>query len=342
MDIDVFPRHELGTVFAVLRTALRPSGPLGLAERRFLQTYARITDYPLVPANPPPIAPHEVRIEGAHQRKRLTQLAAMAALLSRPLKADSVAFVRALSRRLTTHDSVVDVLDALLRGHRFRVRMLAVRRGFRVMIKEAHRSEGAAGVLRFFTAMLLKAPVNRDKLWNYKRLGLLPEGTLGREYWKHMVREGFGFPGEPAGIPDAVAYHDIAHVIAGHEATPLGEIQQGSFQGGNRREDGFAFVQFVLLQFHHGVRITPGTAAQVDHFDPELVLWAIQRGAKCNVDMTHQWDYWPLMSLTLEQARAKCGLLPKLPAASRWPTPGQTRSEGRCEPGLGLGARIAR
>ena len=36
------------------------------------------------------------------------------------------------------------------------------------------------------------------------------------------------------------------HVLAGHEATPLGEIQQGSFQGGNRRQDGFFFIQFVL------------------------------------------------------------------------------------------------
>jgi hypothetical protein len=42
------------------------------------------------------------------------------------------------------------------------------------------------------------------------------------------------------------------------------------------------------------------------------VLWAMHRGAKCTVDMTHQWNFWPLMPLTLEEARAKCGLLPKL------------------------------
>jgi len=46
------------------------------------------------------------------------------------------------------------------------------------------------------------------------------------------------------------------------------------------------------------------------------VLWAIHRGAKCNVDITHQWNFWPLMSLTLQEARAKCGLLPKLPASA--------------------------
>jgi len=28
--------------------------------------------------------------------------------------------------------------------------------------------------------------------------------------------------------------------------------------------------------------------------------------------MTHQWNFWPLMVLELEEARAQCGLLPKL------------------------------
>jgi hypothetical protein len=159
-----------------------------------------------------------------------------------------------------------------------------------------------------------------------------------------MVREGFGFPGEPGGIPDAVAYHDIAHVLAGHDATPTGEIQQGSFQGGNRREDGFCFVQFVLLQFHQGIRITPTTAAQVGHFDPELVLWAIHRGAQCAVDMTQQWNYWPLMSLPLAEARARCGLLPKLsaaPAATPRQLPLPEHDEGSFEPPLRLRAGIA-
>ena len=111
--------------------------------------------------------------------------------------------------------------------------------------------------------------------------------------------------------------HDITHVLAEHDTTPLGEIQQGSFQGGNRREDGFFFIQFVILQFHHGVKITPATGPQTGNFDPEKVLWAIHRGAKCNVNVTHQWNYWPLMSLPLQEARAKCGLLPKLPGSVR-------------------------
>jgi len=316
MDIDVYSRQELDTVFRVLRTALSPDGALQLRERRFLETYARITGYALSASDPQLLSPGEVHIAGEHQRKRLIQLAAIATLLSHPLKPGSVAFLRQLSLQLGVKDSVVDVVDALQKGRRLKVRMLAVRRAFRAMTKEAYLSEGFMGVLRFFGALVLKTAVNKDKLWNYKRLGLLPDGTLGREYWKHLTEVGFGFPGEPGGIADSVAYHDIGHVLAEHDTTPLGEIQQGSFQGGNRREDGFFFVQFVILQFHHGVQITPVAPPQVGNFDPEKVLWAIHRGAKCNVDITHQWNFWPLMSLTLEEARAQCGLLPKLPAGA--------------------------
>jgi hypothetical protein len=48
-------------------------------------------------------------------------------------------------------------------------------------------------------------------------------------------------------------------------------------------------------------------------FDPELVLWTIHRGASCRVDMTHQWDFWPLATLEVDEARRRIGLLPPFP-----------------------------
>lgn len=320
MDIDVFPSSELPVVFRVLRSALRTHGTLSSRERLFLDTYAKIVGRELPAADPLPIDIDDVFIEGAHQRKRLVQLSALAVLLNRPLRDDSVEYLMALAERLATSDPVLGAIDALHRGRHLRVRMLTMRRGMPAMLRDAHAAEGWRGMLRFGAAMLFKAAVNTDRLADYKRLGLLPEGTLGREYWKHMTQAGFNFPGEPAGIPQSVSYHDVAHVLAEHELTPQGEIQQGSFQGGNRRDGGFFFIQFVILHFHHGVRITPATPPQLDCYDPQMVLWAIHRGANCKVDMTHRWNYWPLMALPLHEARARCGLLPKLGA-----TPGIRR-----------------
>jgi hypothetical protein len=317
MDIAVFSPDQLPTVLRTLRTALRPAGALDARERLFLDTYARISRFERVAdADPLPLGPDDVTgIDSAHRRKRLVQLSALAVLHAHPVRPDSLAFLKALARRLDAHDPVIEVIDALLHGRTLKARLLSMRRGMRVMAKEAYIAEGPMGVLRFFSALAFRIRVNKDKFWSYKRLGLLPEGTLGREYWKHMTEVGFGFPGEPAGIPDSVAYHDVLHVLADNETTPHGEIQQGAFQAGNRREDGFFFVQMVILQFHQGVQVTPATGGFTGNFDPDLVLWAIHRGAMCNVDMTHQWSFWPLMGLPMDEARAKVALLPKLGAA---------------------------
>lgn len=316
MDIDVFEPRHLPTVMRVLRSALAPAdAPLDPTQRRFLATFARITRQPAPAADPEPIAPDAVNLPGAHARKRLVQLAAIAALLNRPLEARAVAYVRALAAQLAVRDGVLALLPLLLRRHHRRVRLLAMRRAVGALVGDAWQAGGLRGALGFLAAMFLGRGGDAALTARYEALAALPEGTLGHAYWQHMKAEGFGFPGVPGGIAESVAYHDVAHVLAGHEATPQGEIQQGSFQAGNRRSDGFFFVQFVLLHFHHGVRVTPGAPPAVGHFDPERVLWAIHRGAQLRVDLTDRWDFWPLMALPLAQARERLGLLPPLEEA---------------------------
>lgn len=312
MDIDPFFPSERHIVLRALRTAASGAGPVSADVADFLDAYRGIVGYPgpvdaLDPVDPRAVA---ATVTSPHARKRLVQLAAVAALVTRPVRRESAAYVRALAKVLDAHDPVVPVLDALSRGAVFRARLLTMRRMFRVIMKEAYASEGLLGPLRFFAAMWLKVTVNKERLWSYKRLGLLPEGTLGREFWKHVTERGFGFPGELRGIPQAVAYHDVGHVLTGYGTEPDGEIRQGAFQAGNRRQDGFVFLQFVLLQFHQGIKITPIAPAFTGHFDAHEVLAALHRGSRCNVDITHQWDYWQLMLLPLQQARAEIGLLP--------------------------------
>ena len=309
MDIDVFPRHELPTVFRVLRTALAVEGPLALVERRFLDAFARIARCPPQFREPEPIAAGEVVLATPLRRRRLVQLAALAVLLARPIKAESHAFLASLAAHLEVDDPAVAVIGHVMHGRHVAARVRMMRRIMGTMLREAYLGEGPMGIARLLGALFLKLRVNRDQNDRYHGLGWLPEGTLGREYWRHMKQNGFGFPGERGGIPKSVAYHDVGHVLAGNDTTPAGEILQASFQGGNRRDDGFFFALFGVLQFHQGVRITPATGPQVGYFDPEKVLRAIHRGASCRVDITHQWDYWPLMALPLEEARARCNVL---------------------------------
>lgn len=315
MDIAIFPAQELPIVFRVLRTVLERDAGWDAAAQQFLDGYARITNYPLPTPMPPAILVSDVQLADAGRARCLLQLAAMAVLLRRPVRHAAVDWLHALARQLKVHDPVLGVLRALVRGHLRLARACTLARAMRSFIGEAHRAGGLPAVLRYFGAMAFKLadPRGRERLGDYKRLGLLPEGTVGREFWKHMTRQGFAFPGERGGIPPSIAYHDVAHVLTGHGNDGAGEIRQACFQAGNRRHaDSFFFVVFALLHFHHGLRISPAGPAETGHFDPGPLLWALHRGARCRVDMTHQWDYWPLFPLPLDEARERCGLLPAL------------------------------
>jgi ubiquinone biosynthesis protein Coq4 len=106
-------------------------------------------------------------------------------------------------------------------------------------------------------------------------------------------------------------YHDFAHVLAGYDTNPEGEIQQGAFQAGNRREDGFLFLLFVLVQFHLGVKITPVAEPQRGLFDVPRIMRAVERGAACKVDLTDNWNFWDVVNVPLEQLRTQYGIAPQ-------------------------------
>lgn len=312
MDIAIFTPAEIPVVFRALRTAVAGSAPLDAAARDFLAACCEFAPIDLAPDDIQPVDPSIVadRLTRPHARRRLVQLAAAGALLRVPVTREAAAFVHGLADALSAPDPVVRVLDALSRGRRMRACLLTRKRVFGIVLRETWASDGMPGLLRFFGAMFLRVAVDKAHLWSFKKLGLLPDGTLGREFWRHTTESGFGFPGEKGGIPSTVVYHDVGHVLTGYDTTPRGEIQQAAFQAGNRRDDGFGFLQFALLQFHQGIRVTPIAPPVQGCFDPHRVLRAIARGARCNVDITHGWNFWPLLPLPIADVRQRLAITP--------------------------------
>jgi hypothetical protein len=50
----------------------------------------------------------------------------------------------------------------------------------------------------------------------YAALGELPAGTFGRAFFDHFARNGFAFPGDPAGLAEGFTTpQDSSHLIAG-------------------------------------------------------------------------------------------------------------------------------
>jgi hypothetical protein len=105
-----------------------------------------------------------------------------------------------------------------------------------------------------------------------------------------------------------MVFHDFGHILAGYDTTPGGEIQQGAFQGGFVREDGFAFLMFAIIQFHLDIKVTPVSPGYAGLFDVPKVLHAAQRGAGCRVDLSGHWDPFAVADAPLEQIRAEYGV----------------------------------
>ena len=77
-----------------------------------------------------------------------------------------------------------------------RLHMMRASTGMRAQMAEAGFGNllRAAGVL----------PPNQQLAQKFRGLEILPEGTLGREFVRYIHSNGFSFPGEKGGIPEAI------------------------------------------------------------------------------------------------------------------------------------------
>jgi ubiquinone biosynthesis protein Coq4 len=308
MDLVVLDEKQVPFALCALRDVVASNGTMTPAERRFIEVVGELHGAKVDVGALPRVGTGEVAemIAEPHQRKRVVQLAAIAAMVEGDVTAAEVATVRALAAALDVEEAALRVLDNIATDHRLLTRFDMMRRIMGKFGTQAYKEEGFAGVRK----MMAMFGVGEDPevAWKYKQLGLQPEGTVGREFWEHCTKNRFCFPGEKGGIPERMVFHDFGHVLAGYDTRPESEIQQGAFQGGFVREDGFAFLMFVVIQFHLGMKVTPVTDGYTGLFDVAKVLRAAQRGAACKVDLSDHWDPFKVADAPVEQLRAEYGI----------------------------------
>jgi hypothetical protein len=310
MDLVVLNEKETPCALRALRDVVASNGTITPAERRFIEVIGELHGTRVDVGSLPSIAPGEVAevITEPHRRKRVVQLAAIAAMVEGDVTPAEAAAVRGLAAALGVEEASLRVLDDIAANHQFLTRFDMMRRIMGKFGSKAYNEEGLAGIRKMLT--LFTGGEDLEVAWRYKQLGLLPEGTLGREFWEHCTKNRFGVPGEKTGIPERMVFHDFGHVLAGYDTRPESEIQQGAFQGGFVREDGFAFLMFAVIQFHVGVKVTPVTDGYTGLFDVPKVLRAAQRGAACKVDLSDHWDPFAVADAPVEQLRAEYGIPP--------------------------------
>lgn len=304
MDIKVFSESELPLALAALRSVC--DSPRG---RQLREVLAEIHGVALAVDPAAALAEVSAAIVRPHARLRLVQLAIVAALVDGMPTRPKVRAAHELAEALAVREPGLAVLRQLAAGRRRVARFLVFRRIAARVFGDAWRRGGVAGLRRLIAPLWLGGGSDPALAWRFRQLGLLPEGTLGHTLWAHCTERQFAFPGERKGIPEQMVFHDIGHLLTGFSTEAPGEIQQGAFQAGFVRRDGFMFLLFAILQFHLGIKVTPVAPGAVGLFDVPLVMRALARGAATR-DLSEDWSLWSDCARPLSELRAAYGVPP--------------------------------
>jgi hypothetical protein len=173
------------------------------------------------------------------------------------------------------------------------------------------------GVLDVFLPYRAEGAADPELAARYAALGELAEGTFGRAFFEHFRRNGFAFPGDPAGLSEGFTTpHDSSHVIAGYSTSQAGEICVSTFIGAMHPDHPMtAEVIPVLFSWHLGIKITDVAGSFRGAYEPRRFWTAWDRGAAASADLLDpSWDFWGATGIPLEDLRRACHVPPLDPA----------------------------
>ncbi|HVH43603.1 MAG TPA: hypothetical protein VM925_14710 [Labilithrix sp.] len=303
--------HEARTGLRAMMTVASADGRVAPEELALITAAARALDVPLDPHTLAPITPEEVGAVFVSPERRTIVVQAMilVALMDGDVSGRELELVERFAAALAIDEPRVRNLRQLAEG-RLRVLWLDLaRRSFaRPIFEETLRTKGLLGVWKI-VGPLVGLAKDHDLARRYSDLGRLPEGTLGRAYWRFVVENELGFPGEGIVAEDGT-WHDLTHVLAGYGTDPLGEVSVVSFIAGYRRDDPFFWLFTIALQFHLGVKVSPYSPAERGFFEPERAARAFTRGLAVNRDLSRDWDFFADMARPLDDVRRDLGIPP--------------------------------
>ena len=297
-------------VLGAMRAVARADGE-SPPETRLIEAAARLLG---VDPEVEPVDVEELRAAGLEEQdaKRVVQAAVLVALMDERVDASEVSAVSAIADALGVDEPRVQNLAQIAKGQMRMLWLDLARRSWaRDVFMGALKREGLGGVWKI-VGPLVGGAKNPELAQRYLELGELAPDTMGYRYFRFIVDNDIGFPGEPHGVPESGVWHDCAHVLGGFGIEPAEEIQVVSFIAGFSRQDPFFWLFTITLQFHLGVGMSPYSAPERGLFDPEQILAAFSRGAAMSEDLSAEgWDPWRLFPMRLEDARAALGVAPR-------------------------------
>jgi hypothetical protein len=296
----------------------RGGGELSLAARNLLtaaQRHVLRTDHDVDAL--PPITPDDLAAGFPDPALRAQFVGGMLvmSLTDGPPSPARMQLVQAFADALGVRSAALHDLQLLTQRRILLFRLDFLRRGHIADIfKQQYENTGLLGSIK--AVLGLRGLLADDELAaRYQALERLPAGSLGRTMFDHYRSKGFAFPGERHGFPEAGVYHDLAHILAGYDTDPIGEMQVGGFIAGFKRDSPIYVLLFVMLTFSAGINVTPLPQPHIEKIleTPDLADWllvAIQRGSRLTTDLSDHWDFWPLLPLPLDEVRRQLGITP--------------------------------
>lgn len=290
-------------------TIARADGALSPKEVSLISAAGRALGRACEPESLRPIGADELAsaLVGPAVRERAVQAALLMAMIDGEVDPDEIALVEDFALALGVSEPRVRNLRQLADGQVRRMWLDLARRSFaKPIFEQALRARGLGGVWKIVGPMVGLAH-DPDLVRRYNDLGRLSDETLGRAYWRFVVENELGFPGEGI-VAEAGVWHDLSHVIGGYGVEPEGEVQVVSFIAGYRREDPFFWLFTIALQFQLGIRVSPYSPPGRGYFEPERVIRALRRGMAMNKDLSVDWNYWDDLPLPLADVCRKYGV----------------------------------
>ena len=316
------PTPEEGAAgLRALTTVARSRGEIAVPTRRFIEAGQKV----LLGSSEPiddlaPITPEALAavIERPEIRTQLVNGMVMASLSAGEPPLAQAETVRGFADALHVEGHQLSAIEKIANHDMLFFKLCILRNGHLPdMIKEEYHKGGALGVVKAL-AGLRGLREDAEVAARFLAWEKLPPESLGAHVFRHYRKNGFAFPGERGGFPEAGLYHDFSHVLAGYDTTPEGETLVGGFIAGyreNRPDHGLFTALFVLSIFSTGVDVTPiGVGAETGTVGDvaERFLLAIQRGSAISEDLSDEWNFWDYIELPLEEARTRLGISAKM------------------------------
>jgi hypothetical protein len=275
----------------------------------------------------PPMEPERAAnvLTSSGLRRQVIQAMVVLSFMEHPPSEDRLHSIQSYATAFDVDEKAVQVYKDYALDHRKRM-MLDTFRYMPIAEWERHyaKQEGIGTVARSFLALLGKGE-SPELTAKFTRLERCPDGSLGRRFWEMYQQQGWPFPGQHGGVPEATTVHDWVHVLSGYAPTPIGEIQVTAFITALSPDPAmFGALLLSLGLYEAGAFALPqfpqaphGGAMEQPHA-PEALADALRRGRLVNTDIMEGVDHWALADEPVADLRERFNIVPKHEPA---PTP---------------------